>query len=200
MRQRKLLFLLLLLMAIPATMQAYTNNEIVKKDGLVYQVIDVASFKLSFVGAESTVTGTITVPGSFDDGKGTTFTVTKVGGNDNYSCTNITKITLPDGIMEIAYGSFGGASLSEVNIPASVTTISHTAFYRVRSLPKFTVGSGSTMFASHISLFFPYSKELWCKENKDLRQLVAEVKEKIIINRIFAKFLHAELQIIMELV
>ena len=39
-----------------------------------------------------------------------------------------------------------------------------------------------------------------CKENKDLRQLVAEVKEKIIINRIFAKYLHAELQIIMELV
>ncbi len=135
-------------MAIPATMQAYTNNEIVKKDGLVYQVIDVASFKLSFVGAESTVTGTITVPGSFDDGKGTTFTVTKVGGNDNYSCTNITKITLPDGITEIAYGSFGGASLSEVNIPASVTTISHTAFYRVRTLPKFTVGSGSTTFAA----------------------------------------------------
>lgn len=148
MRQTKLLFLLLLLMAIPATMQAYTNNEIVKKDGLVYQVIDLTNFKLSFVGAESTVTGTITVPGSFDDGKGTTFTVTKVGGNENYNCTNITKIMLPDGITEIAYGSFGGASLSEVNIPASVTTISHTAFYRVRSLPKFTVGSGSTTFAA----------------------------------------------------
>ena len=31
MKQTKLLFLLLLLMAIPATMQAYTQGEIVKK-------------------------------------------------------------------------------------------------------------------------------------------------------------------------
>lgn len=135
-------------MAIPATMQAYTNNEIVKKDGLIYQVIDLANFKLSFVGAETSVTGAITIPESFDDGKGTTFTVTKVGGNDNYNCANVTKITLPEGITEIMYGSFGGASLVEINIPTSVTTISHTAFYRVKVLPKFTVVSGNGYFSS----------------------------------------------------
>ena len=49
MKQTKLLFLLLLLMAIPATMQAYTQGEIVKKDGLIYQVIDLGHYKLSFV-------------------------------------------------------------------------------------------------------------------------------------------------------
>ena len=148
MKQTKLLFLLLLLMAIPATMQAYTQGEIVKKDGLIYQVIDLGHYKLSFVGTESSVSGTITVPASFNDGKGTTFTVTKVGGNENYNCTNITKITLPEGITEIGYGSFGGSSLTEVNIPSTVTTISHTAFYRLRALPKFTVASSSTNFSS----------------------------------------------------
>ena len=65
MKQTKLLFLLLLLMAIPATMQAYTQGEIVKKDGLIYQVIDLGHYKLSFVGTESSVSGTITVPASF---------------------------------------------------------------------------------------------------------------------------------------
>jgi len=34
---------------------------------------------------------------------------------------------------------------------------------------------------SHISLPFPYSNEFWCKENKDLSQVVAEVNEKFII-------------------
>lgn len=129
-------------------MQAYTQGEIVKKDGLIYQVIDLGHYKLSFVGTESSVSGTITVPASFNDGKGTTFTVTKVGGNENYNCTNITKITLPEGITEIGYGSFGGSSLTEVNIPSTVTTISHTAFYRLRALPKFTVASSSTNFSS----------------------------------------------------
>ncbi len=135
-------------MAMPVTMQAYTNNEIVKKDGLIYQVIDLANFKLSFVGTESSVSGAISVPTTFDDGKGTTFTVTKVGGNENYNCANVTKITLPEGITEISYGSFGSASLAEMNIPASVTSISHTAFYRTKGLPKFTVASGSTTFSS----------------------------------------------------
>ena len=111
-------------------------------------MIDLGHYKLSFVGTESSVSGTITVPASFNDGKGTTFTVTKVGGNENYNCTNITKITLPEGITEIGYGSFGGSSLTEVNIPSTVTTISHTAFYRLRALPKFTVASSSTNFSS----------------------------------------------------
>ena len=111
-------------------------------------MIDLGHYKLSFVGTESSVSGTITVPASFNDGKGTTFTVTKVGGNENYNCTNITKITLPEGITEIGYGSFCGSSLTEVNIPSTVTTISHTAFYRLRALPKFTVASSSTNFSS----------------------------------------------------
>lgn len=147
-------------MAIPAAVQAYTNNEIVRKGGLIYQVIDLANFKVSFVGVESSVSGAITVPGSFDDGKGTTFTVTKVGGNENYYCTNVTKITLPEGITEIAYGSFGGASLAELNIPASVTSVSHTAFYRIKALPKFTVASGNTHFSSDADgCLYSYNKE-----------------------------------------
>lgn len=148
MKKTKLLFLLVLLAAIPVTTQAYVLNEIVKKDGLVYQIIDLANFRLSFVGAENSVSGAITVPSTFDDGKGTTFTVTKVGGNEAYSCTNITKIVLPEGITAIDYGAFGGATLDELNIPASVTSISHTAFYRVKELPKFTIASGSSYFSS----------------------------------------------------
>lgn len=148
MKQTKVLLLLFLLIAIPTTMRAYTNNEIVKKDGLIYQVIDLSNFYLSFVGVENTQTGAISVPASFNDGKGTVFHVTMVGGNESYSCTNITKITLPEGITTIGYGCFGSSSLSELNIPASVTSISHTAFYRVAALPRVTVASGNMQFSS----------------------------------------------------
>ena len=160
MKQTKLLFLLLLLMALPATIQAYTNGDIVRNGGLIYQVIDRVNFKLSFIGTESSVSGMITVPASFDDDKGTHFTVTEVGGNENYDCAHVTKIKLSEGITKINYGSFGAASLSELNIPASVTSISHTAFYRVLEFPKFTVNSGSTTFSADANgCLYSYDKK-----------------------------------------
>lgn len=149
MRKTKLLFLLLLLMAIPAAVQAYTNNEIVRKGGLIYQVIDLANFKVSLVGTESSVSGEVNVPATFDDGKGTTFYVTRMGGNENYSCgSGVTKINLPEGVTEIYGGALGGASFAEMTIPSTVSTITHTAFYRFSSLPKFTVASGNANFSS----------------------------------------------------
>lgn len=148
MKKHFFLLLVLSVLTIPTKLSAYTMNEIVKKDGLIYQVIDLANFKLSFVGAENSVSGAITVPATFNDGKGTTFTVTKVGGNDTYSCINVTKVALSEGITAIDYGAFGGATLDELNIPASVTSINHTAFYRVKELPKFTVAPGSSYFSS----------------------------------------------------
>ena len=148
MKQTKLLFLLLLLMAIPATMRAYVKGEIVRKDGYIYQVIDMTKYELSFVGVENSVSGAISVPATVNPEAGTTFKVTKVGGNENYNCTNVTKISLPEGVTEIAYGSFGNASLTDVSIPSTVTTISSTAFYRVKELPKFSVPSASTSFSA----------------------------------------------------
>lgn len=77
MKQTKLLFLLLLLMAIPATMRAYVEGEIVRKDGYIYQVIDMTKYELSFVGVENSVYGAISVPATVNPEAGTTFKVTK---------------------------------------------------------------------------------------------------------------------------
>lgn len=149
MKKTKLLFLLVLLAAIPVTTQAYVLREIVKKDGLIYQVIDLTNFKVSLVGTESSVSGEVNVPATFDDGKGTTFYVTRMGGNENYNCgSGVTKINLPEGVTEIYGGALGGASFAEMTIPSTVSTITHTAFYRFSSLPKFTVASGNANFSS----------------------------------------------------
>ena len=162
MKQTKLLLLLLLLMAIPARTQAYTNGEIVKKDGFIYKVIDVANFTVSFVGTEDSQMGAITVPYTWNDGKGTTFTVTEVGGSETHKCKNITKVTLPEGILKMNSACFGGAELAELHIPSTVTQISQTAFYNSKSLPKITVASSSTSFMADAD------GALYSKDKKDL--------------------------------
>ncbi|MCI6672370.1 MAG: leucine-rich repeat protein [Prevotella sp.] len=148
MKQTKLLFLLLLLMAIPATMQAYIVGETVEKDGLYYRVLDITNFNVSFLGTKDNVSGTLTIPSQWSDGKGTTFTVREIGGDETYRCKNITKVIMPTTITKIKSASFSAAKLEELNIPASVVEISNSAFYNIGTLPKVTVDPSSTYFIS----------------------------------------------------
>lgn len=148
MRQTKLLFLLLLLMAIPVTMRAYVNGEYVPNGDFWYQVVDATNFKVSFVGVKDNVSGTITIPPTWNDGKGTIFTVTEVGGTETYRCANVTKVILPETIERIKTASFVAAKLTELNIPASVKEINDVAFYNINELPKVTVASNSLYFKS----------------------------------------------------
>lgn len=153
----------LLMVLLPKQAAAYTKGDIVRHEGVIYEVIDQVANTLSFVGTESNKTGNIVIPKEWGDGKGITFKVTKVGGNEGYRCVGVTNVTLPEGITEIGISSFTGAELKTLNIPASVNKISHTAFYRVSELPKFTVASGSQDFSDdgHGALYSKDKKELY---------------------------------------
>lgn len=159
----RLLAIAFLMLLLPKQLAAYTLNEIVKHDGIIYQVIDVGANKLSFVGTESSKIGSITIPATWSDGKGIIFTVTKVGGNETYKCEGVTGITLPEGITEIAYSSFAGAKLKTLNIPASVVKISNNTFYRVQELPKITVVPSNIKFCDdgHGALYSKDKTELY---------------------------------------
>ncbi|WP_051076961.1 leucine-rich repeat domain-containing protein [Prevotella veroralis] len=148
-----------LMLLLPKQMAAYTDGDIVKHDGIIYQVVKASESTLSFVGTEQTKTGAVTIPDKWSDNKGVTFRVTKVGGNETYTCTGVTDITLPEGIKTIDYASFSGAELNTLKIPASVTSISHNTFYRVRKMPKIKVDTGNTLFTDdgHGAL---YSKDM----------------------------------------
>ena len=135
-----------LMLLLPKQVAAYTDGDIVKHDGIVYQVVKASESTLSFVGTENK-TGAITIPATWSDDKGTTFRVTKVGGNETYKCQGVTSVNLPEGITEIAYSSFTDAELETLNIPATVKTISDNTFYRVKKMPKITVASASTTFS-----------------------------------------------------
>lgn len=153
----------LLMVLLPKQAAAYTKGDIVRHEGIIYEVIDQVANTLSFVGTESNKTGNIVIPKEWSDGKGINFKVTKVGGNEGYRCIGVTNVTLPEGITEIGISSLTGANLKTLNIPASVKKISHTAFYRVSELPKFTVASGSQDFSDdgHGALYSKDKKELY---------------------------------------
>lgn len=67
------------------------------------------------------------------------FPVTKIG-DDAFSRANITKITLPNTLLEIGARAFYDCqSLTSINIPESVTTIGTLAFYNCISLSTISV-------------------------------------------------------------
>ncbi len=57
------LFAIAFLMLLhPKQMAAYTDGDIVKHDGIIYQVVKASESTLSFVGTEQTKTGAVTIP------------------------------------------------------------------------------------------------------------------------------------------
>ncbi len=55
-------------------------------------------------------------------------TVTEIGERAFYACTNLTSITLPEGVTKIEYGTFESCTFTSFIIPETVTEIGDRAF------------------------------------------------------------------------
>ena len=154
MRKTKLLFLVLLLTAIPNFLWAYTKDQIVSFDNnqTHYQVIqpDGETGKDPTVRFISTKKeGHFEIPSTVSKGDGVTFTVVEVGSISGYTSTNLTSVTLPSTIKVIGINSFSGATkLESINIPANVETINPLAFGDLRTVPVFNVDAANSHFSS----------------------------------------------------
>lgn len=72
-------------------------------------------------------------------------TVTSVGSDAFYGCTNLTAVDLGSGVAKIGSGAFYECNaLKEIVIPDSVTSIGSNAFYNCFRLSAVTMGSGVT--------------------------------------------------------
>ena len=71
--------------------------------------------------------------------------VTSIGHYAFYHCTNLTNVTIGNGVTSIGGDVFSYCkSLTSIVIPDSVTSIGHYTFYRCTSLTSVTIGNGVT--------------------------------------------------------
>lgn len=148
MKKIKLLLLLLLLSVIPAGLYAYTNGQIVKIGHMNYKVTSVDLHQLAFLNADSTVVGHLVIPGTVPDGKGTTFTVTRVSFVGGYTCEKITSVKLPETVTDLDVGVFSGASLESITLSKNVKNIAENANTQVKKVPKYIVPSDNPYFSA----------------------------------------------------
>ena len=148
MKKIKLLLLLLLLSVIPAGLYAYTNGQIVKIGHMNYKVTSIALHQLAFLNADSTVVGHLVIPGTVPDGKGTTFTVTRVSFVGGYTCEKITSVKLPETVTDLDVGVFSGASLESITLSKNVKNIAENANTQVKKVPKYIVPSDNPYFSA----------------------------------------------------
>ena len=88
---------------------------------------------------------TYVIPGEINGKK-----VTEIGDSTFKGCTELTSITIPDGVIGIGNNAFSGCtSLETVTIPASVTYVGNSAFYGCTSLKSVTVPESVTYIGGY---------------------------------------------------
>lgn len=146
MKQIRLLFSLVLLMAIPSKLFAYTDGQDLMFNHLYYRVISAADNTLAFLGTDGTVTDLV-IPATIHDGADVTFTVTECWDyiRSFKSCKGVTSIVLPSTITKVESEAFHEAAPVTMNIPAGISQI--RMFSNLSVFPKFTVDAGNENFA-----------------------------------------------------
>lgn len=139
---------ILLLFILPQSAFSYTNGQKLVVDGITYIVKDASKFTLAVGG--TTKSGTVTVPSEIHVADGT-FTVVDVlydsgagpeGSSNGYS--HVTTLYLPNTLTSIS--SIVSSGIKELHLPASLQTITRSAFLNVGYLPNFVLDKDNKNF------------------------------------------------------
>lgn len=140
----KKFFLFILLTLLPILASA----EIVEIDGIWYNLVTKlkeaeVSSNPNFVNTIGSYSGSIEIPTSvtYND---IIYSVTSIG-EDAFSNSSLTSITIPNSVISIGKWAFSGCStLPSVTIPNSVTSIGGFAFSGCKALPSVTIPNSVT--------------------------------------------------------
>lgn len=94
-------------------------------DGLIYNITSESPKTVELIGYEGDEpTGALVIPATVNG-----YAVTSIGDVAFYQCSELTSLTIPDGVTTIGYRAFSGCDgLTVTTIPASVATIEADAF------------------------------------------------------------------------
>ena len=151
---KKLLFTLIiaLLAATGAWAQEFTF------DNLKYTVTDAEAKTVELTGYETKPEGALTIPATVTN-ESTEYSVTSIGSRAFSWCSQLTAVTIPEGVATIGDYAFEYcSSLTEVNIPASAINIGNWVFDYCSALTAIHVAEGNTAYSSENGVLFNKDK------------------------------------------
>ena len=121
---KKLLFLALLSLILPATASAYSFEV----DGIYYDVSGSNATVTYQTTSYNSYSGSVTIPATVTY-EGATYNVTSIGQYAFASSTSLTSVTISESVTAIGVYAFQGCTeLTSITIPESVTSIGNNAF------------------------------------------------------------------------
>ena len=117
-----------------------TENGFSDEACLLTNELNDGTLEISKYVGNSATSATYVIPGEINGKK-----VTKIGDNAFIDCTELTSVTIPDGVTSIDEAAFlCCTSLTSVTIPDSVTSIKSKAFFNCTSLKSVTIPASVT--------------------------------------------------------
>lgn len=151
--KKQVLFVILMLISLSAFSQVFTTKTVEGVE-LLFKVTDAAA-KTVQVGTENYIgtnyeralsnyyefKGTVTIPNKINY-HNVEYTVNRIAGYAFSGCSNLTSVTIPDGITSIGDNAFSECnSLTSITIPEGVKSIGRRAFEQCSSLTSITIPS-----------------------------------------------------------
>jgi hypothetical protein len=129
MKKTLLVFLSLLLLAVPAALHAQDYDYVTNSDGVTVTITD-------YLGSG----GNVIIPGTIAG-----LPVTSIGDRTFEEIADLTSVTIPVGVTNIgSWVFFSCNNLTNITIPEGVTSIGASAFDNCTSLPNITIPEGVT--------------------------------------------------------
>ena len=149
--------LLTLAVALLAATGAWAQTTFIA-DNLKYTVTDETTHTVELTGYVTAPEGALTIPATVTN-EDTEYSVTSIGSSAFSWCSQLTAVTIPEGVATIGYSAFERcSSLTEVNIPASAINIGSWVFAYCSALTAIHVAEDNTAYSSEDGVLFNKDK------------------------------------------
>lgn len=94
-------------------------------------------------GDDINYTGEVIIPASIEKDY-VTYHVTSIAGYAFQSCSQLTSVTIPEGVTSIGDHAFSTCGITSLNLPSTVTKIGERAFWECNGIEQVTIPGGIT--------------------------------------------------------
>jgi uncharacterized repeat protein (TIGR02543 family) len=137
-------------------MKANNGNTLGKPYSWEFVTSGSSDFTYTISDNEAAITGytgsdrDVIIPDTIIEG-GTSYPVTAIGNSVFYNCTDLTSITLPDGLTSLGESVFENCTdLTSITLPDGLTSLNNYVFYNCTSLTSITLPDGMISLGNNV--------------------------------------------------